>query len=60
LSLAREAGYRACWSFPIETPARKILGTFAMYYEEPREATPSDLDLAIALSRAAADIISRH
>jgi GAF domain len=37
LWLANEGGYRACWSFPIETSAAKIVGTFAMYYKEPRE-----------------------
>jgi GAF domain-containing protein len=59
LSLAKEGGYRACWSFPVETPARRVVGTFAMYYREPRKPTPRDLDLAAALSRTAAGIISR-
>jgi len=31
-----------------------------MYYKEPREATSRDLDVANALSRAAADIILRR
>lgn len=60
LSLAREFDYRACWSFPVESPERKILGTFAMYYSKPREATSLDLDVATTLSRTAADIISRN
>jgi hypothetical protein len=45
---------------PIETPTGKIAGTFAMYYKEPREATPRDLDVAAALTRTAGAIISRH
>jgi len=60
LWLAQEFGYRACWSFPIETPAGKIVGTFAMYFSEPTDATSRDLDLASALTRAAGTIISRH
>jgi hypothetical protein len=54
LALSR---WRACWSFPVETSAGKILGTFAMYYKEPREATQRDLDLATTLTRAASLII---
>ena len=60
LSLAEEFGYRACWSFPVETPTGKIVGTFAMYYKEPREATQRDIDNAAALTRTAGAIISRH
>jgi signal transduction histidine kinase/CheY-like chemotaxis protein len=29
-------GLRACWSTPILSPAGALLGTFAMYYREPR------------------------
>ena len=60
LWLAKEFGYRACWSFPIATSSGKVLGSFAMYYAEPREATPRDIDLASVLTRTAATIISRH
>lgn len=59
LGLAQEFDYRACWSFPIETPTGKIAGTLAMYYKEPREATPRDLDVAAVLTRTAGAIISR-
>jgi hypothetical protein len=41
-------------------PDGKIVGTFAMYYGEPTEATPLDLELASALTRTAATIISKH
>jgi len=34
------------------------LGTFAMYYKEPTEATPRDLDLASTVTRATAAIIA--
>jgi len=58
LWLAKEFDYRACWSFPVETPAGKIVGTFAMYYKEPREASARELDLAATITRAAASVIS--
>ena len=57
--LANQFGYRACWSFPVATSSGRVLGSFAMYYAEPHEATPSDVDIAEVLTRAAATIISR-
>ena len=44
-------GLRSCWSIPILTTGRKVLGTFAMYHREPREPTVRDLALAICHSR---------
>lgn len=35
-------GLRACWSTPIMSPTRDVLGTFAMYYREPR--LPNDAE----------------
>ena len=50
--VARQHGLRACWSMPIFSPQRKVLGSFAMYYDEPR--SPSDEELR--LIESAADI----
>ena len=50
--VARRFGLRACWSTPIFSPQRKVLGSFAMYYDEPR--SPSDEELR--LIEAAADV----
>ncbi|HKA19022.1 MAG TPA: PAS domain S-box protein [Blastocatellia bacterium] len=47
--LATEYGLRACWSTPIRSPQGKVLGTFAMYYREPRLPSPREeylLDIA--------------
>ena len=60
LSLAEEYDYRGCWSFPVEAAAGKVVGSFAMYFREPRDATPRDRELAESLTHAAAIIISRH
>lgn len=35
-ALAAAHGLRACWSTPIFDARRRVLGTFAMYYREPR------------------------
>jgi two-component sensor histidine kinase len=37
-----------------------VVGTFAMYFESPREATPRDFEWAGVLTRTAAIIMSRH
>ncbi len=60
LWLAEKYDYRGCWSFPVETSVGKIVGTFAMYFKEPREATARDRELASLLAQAAGIIISRH
>lgn len=58
--LAEQFGYRGIWSFPVRTEAGKFVGTFALYWPQPREATPPDLDFAAVLTQTAAIIISRH
>jgi len=58
LWLAREFDYRGCWSFPVETSAGKIVGTFAMYFQTPRVPIASDHELATSLTHSASIIIS--
>jgi GAF domain-containing protein len=53
-------GLRACWSIPIMTRGRKVLGTFAMYHREPREPTVSDLVLVDLITQTAALVIDRE
>ena len=48
--LAQQAGFRACWSVPIGSPQHKPIGSFAMYYAEPR--SPSDAELRLIESGA--------
>jgi len=38
-------GVRACWSQPLISKNYEVLGTFAMYYPEPRIPSDSDLQL---------------
>jgi PAS domain S-box-containing protein len=44
-ALALKCGLRACWSTPILSAASALLGTFAMYYQEPRSPIASDLEV---------------
>lgn len=58
-ALALEHGLRACWSTPILTPERAVLGTFAFYYRDPRHPTPADLEIAARAARLAGVAIER-
>lgn len=60
LWLAEKHNYRACWSFPVGTSPGKLVGTFALYFEEPRSPMPGELDLADSLVGTASIIISQH
>jgi PAS domain S-box-containing protein len=40
--VAETYGFRACWSTPILAPSGKVLGSFAMYYREPRSPSPAE------------------
>ena len=51
--LALRHGLQACWSTPIASAAGGILGTFALYYREPREPGVWELHLIEAATRLA-------
>ncbi len=61
--IALAHGLRACWSAPIFSDDRKVLGVFALYYREPRQPSPQDVQLIerasclarIAIERQAAE-----
>jgi len=51
--VAEPYGFRACWSTPILAHSGKPLGSFAMYYREPRSPGPAEiraLDMATHLA----------
>ena len=58
--LAEKFGYRGCWSFPVETSEGNLVGSLAMYFEEPREPSSTDLELATVFTQTAGIIIRRH
>jgi C4-dicarboxylate-specific signal transduction histidine kinase len=41
-AVAEPYGLRACWSTPILAHSGKSLGSFAMYYREPRSPSPAE------------------
>lgn len=57
--VALRAGLRACWSHPIICSTGRILGTFAMYYGEPRRPDQPDLDLITFAAHLAGIAIER-
>ena len=58
--LAESHGLRACWSQPIFSSKRKVLGTFAMYYGEPREPSAADVEYIEAAANLAGIAIERE
>ncbi len=57
--LALSQGLRACWSVPVVSTSGNVLGTFAIYHLEPREATSEDLMLEAMAARTASIAIDR-
>lgn len=58
--LARQFGLRACWSVPIIATDGRVLGTFALYYREPRKPTEPEVQLITRASRIAGIAIERR
>jgi GAF domain-containing protein len=51
--LAAGTGLRACWSTPIMSGRGKVLGSFAMYYHQPRTPTGDEARLTDVATRIA-------
>jgi PAS domain S-box-containing protein len=52
-------GLSACWSTPILSFENKVLGTFAMYYREPRSPAPRHQDVIEQITHLASIAIQR-
>jgi two-component system, sensor histidine kinase len=57
--LAASAGVAACWSQPVRLADGALMGTFALYYDEPRSPTEAELGLIDAAAGRAALILER-
>jgi signal transduction histidine kinase len=53
-------GLRACWSTPILAPSGKALGSFAMYYSEPRSPSPAETQALVMATHLAGIAIERR
>jgi PAS domain S-box-containing protein len=58
--LASRYGLRACWSRPILSSDKKVLGTFATYYREPRSPTPREYGALEQIANLASIAIERE
>jgi PAS domain S-box-containing protein len=58
--LARRAHVSACWSQPIRASDRRIVGTFAMYYSEPRAPEPYEVRLLESAAHLAGLALERE
>ncbi|HKD08469.1 MAG TPA: PAS domain S-box protein [Bryobacteraceae bacterium] len=58
--LASQFGLRACWSTPIISHKGQVLGSFAMYYHEPRSPGPEEIHLIDVATHVAAIAIERQ
>lgn len=56
---ALSRGLRACWSQPILAMSGQVLGTFAMYYRQPRIPTSQELRLIEDAAHLAGMVIER-
>jgi PAS domain S-box-containing protein len=57
-AVAEPHGFRACWSTPISSRQGKVLGTFAIYYREPRIPTHDEnrlIGMAVHIAGIAID-----
>jgi diguanylate cyclase (GGDEF)-like protein/PAS domain S-box-containing protein len=57
--LAERAGLRACWSIPFKDGAGQVLGTFGIYYAQPRAPIQAELDLIGEFARIAGIAVAR-
>src|SRR6266480_1006263 len=57
--LALAHSLRACWSTPIFSSEGKVIGTFAMYYREPRSPSPLEQDTIKHITHLAGIAIQR-
>jgi PAS domain S-box-containing protein len=58
--IALPHGLRACWSTPILSSEGKVLGTFAIYYREPRAPTPQQLEIIEQITDLASIALERR
>src|SRR5947207_11813739 len=57
--LALAHALRACWSTPIFSSEGKVIGTFAMYYREPRSPNPREQETIRHITHLAGVAIQR-
>jgi len=59
LDLADLAGFRACWSQPIFSKDKSVVGTFTLYFDEPQSPSEDEIALIQAQAQLASLVIER-
>ncbi|MEQ1768141.1 MAG: EAL domain-containing protein, partial [Methylotenera sp.] len=57
--LALSSGLAACWSEPILASSGKVLGTFAIYHQEPHAPSDADIKMIAQIANLASIAIER-
>jgi PAS domain S-box-containing protein len=58
--IARRYELAACWSMPVRDGAGAVVGTFAFYYQRPRQPRPEEIELLRECAGLAAVAIDHH
>jgi PAS domain S-box-containing protein len=58
-TIAEQANVRSCWSQPVFSADRKVLGTFAIYHPEPRTPDAKDIEVIEAAASYVSLAITR-
>ncbi len=59
IELTRAAHIRACWSEPVFNSNREVLGTFAIYHDQPHSPSTAELETIAILAQFAGVAIER-
>jgi PAS domain S-box-containing protein len=57
--LALRHGLKACWSIPIVNAEEKVVGTFAVYFPEPKAPTSEDIEVLAVAAQTITLVIER-
>jgi PAS domain S-box-containing protein len=58
--LALKNGLKSCWSFPILSYKKEVLGTFAMYFDQQRKPQKKERDIMGDIADLASVAIEQH
>ncbi|WP_116127295.1 ATP-binding protein [Lewinella sp. IMCC34183] len=59
-ALALHHGLLACWSTPVLSSTGEVFGTFALYYDRPKQPSAEEMQLVEIISRTAGIVIERE
>ncbi len=57
--VAERAGVRACWSIPFQDESGRVLGTFGVYYAQPRTPSRNELGEIAEFARITGLVVER-